>query len=417
MKIGLDRLWRLARLGLFLAGGHVGSIDVKEPSVEDYYGGSFAPVAFVNTSFSAVLPLLLKGRPFVVTDGARGLPMASWDCESAQKLFPNSRIRHEGGKSDVNGVPMASDWINRTKPYRNSEQFPEGAPKFRPFYWDITKAFMDEGHRKWGKNAQQVADKIVQSSKVPYWLPQQDEKFMGKMSEMWFHPPGAGAVAHMDPHCQTTVSFCFSGARKWRMMVPPAEPHKDGYSDGMIYGADDQTRKGEWQPTFEFDAPAGSAVLVYPGMVHETLSNGEQCSSSVSQTFTLPVAAAYYRSFWPRFSLVKEDVGNCAEVVENMVTLGSGKKVPPAKPKAAEKTGAAFVAKVDSDKDGILSKSEISEVNQRTTYDGKRTLEELISFHDVDDDGIVTVKEAIESWVMFATSSFRVASRMKHGEL
>ena len=114
---------------------------------------------------------------------------------------------------------------------------------------------------------------------------------MGKSSEMWFHPKGAGAVtgsrssaeyaagapAHMDPHCQTTVSFCFSGVRKWRMMLPPARPHPEGYFDGQVYDT------GEWQPTFELTAPAGSAIVVYPGMIHETLSVGEECSSSISQ--------------------------------------------------------------------------------------------------------------------------------------
>ena len=50
----------------------------------------------------------------------------------------------------------------------------------------------------------------------------------------------SGALAHMDPHCQTTVSFCFSGARKWRMMLPPAQPHPEGYFDGQIYGVHDR---------------------------------------------------------------------------------------------------------------------------------------------------------------------------------
>ncbi|CAE8697563.1 unnamed protein product, partial [Polarella glacialis] len=130
-----------------------------------------------------------------------------------------------------------------------------------------------------------VVGTIVSSTQTPYWLPEQDKQEMGFSSEMWFHPKGAGARAHMDPHCKTTVSFCFSGRRKWRMMVPPATPHPEGYFDGQVYGLENKARRGEWQPIFEIDAPNGSAVVVYPGMIHETLSTGEECSSSVSQTF------------------------------------------------------------------------------------------------------------------------------------
>merc|ERR1719469_176143 len=103
------------------------------------------------------------------------------------------------------------------------------------------------------------------------------------------------------------------------MMLPPEEPHQEGYFDGQIYGASNPSRAGEWNPTFEFEAPNGSAVLVYPGMIHETLSIGEECSSSISQTFSVPVAAAYFRAFWPRFSLIHEDVGMCGFLVEEMV--------------------------------------------------------------------------------------------------
>merc|ERR1719387_756562 len=108
-------------------------------------------------------------------------------------------------------------------------------------------------------------------------------------------------------------------------MVPPQEPHPEGYFDGMIYGAYDERRRGEWSPTFELEAPAGSAVVVFPGMIHETVSTGEACSSSISQTFQAPIAAAYYRAFWPRFALIDEDVGQCGYVVESMVTLGTGR--------------------------------------------------------------------------------------------
>jgi len=354
-----------------------------------------------------------------VEDGARDLPMASWSCDYVKKEFPESRIRQEGGRSDINDVPMSSDWTGKKTSFHGAEAFPEGAPRVRPFYWDIAKAFHDEEHRKWGKNPRKVVQKLMQKSAVPYWLPPQDAQHMGSSSEMWFHPPGAGALAHMDPHCSTTVSFCFSGARRWRMMVPPEHPHPEGYFDGQVYGTHDASRRGEWQPTFSFDAPAGSGVVVYPGMVHETVSTGKECSSSISQTFAVPVAAAYYRAFWPRFALIHEDVGQCSYMVEDMVVLGSRNRVPPTREgQKATKAAQKFAQGVDIDGDGVVSDDEIT--RQRNPHGNARrehrTIEELKSFHDVDADGLVTVKEVASSWVMYATAMARLQEQhASHG--
>lgn len=392
-----------------------GTEKIFEPDVNEYYG-KFESPTFNDTTYEEVRSLLLHGRPFVVEDGARGLPMSSWTCDFVKKEFPDSRIRLEGGKGDTNGVRMDSDWTGMKKEFSGATGFPDGAPKIRPFYWDIAKASQDEKHRKWGKNPEKVVQKLIKSSGVPYFLPKQDSREMGSSSEMWFHPSGAGAMAHMDPHCRTTVSLCFSGRRKWRMMVPPAQPHRSGYFDGEVYGVRDRSRRGEWQPTFEFEAPAGSAVIIYPGMIHESLSVGENCSSSISQTFAMPLAAAYFRAFWPRFALIHEDVGRCGPEVESLVTLGSGGKVKAASEEAARKSGEAFASKVDKDNDGIASEAELLAMVAK----GRRTpplLDELVSFHDTNNDKQVTTSEIAESWVMYATASNRVTQRKKNNEL
>merc|ERR1712190_181051 len=115
---------------------------------------------------------------------------------------------------------------------------------------------------------------------------------------------------------------------------------------------------------------------------------GEECSSSISQTFEAPVAAAYFRAFWPRFALIHEDVGHCTDVVSGMVTLGSNKRVPS---KDAAAAGKSFAEGLDLDKDGVLSSAEIAASNKRSKF----RPEELVSFHDVDRDGTVTVDEVV----------------------
>merc|ERR1712187_43709 len=106
----------------------------------------------------------------------------------------------------------------------------------------------------------------------------------------------------------------------------------------------------------------------------------------------------YYRAFWPRFALIGEDVGDCGPTVESMVVLGARSHVGAAASAKAQKAGRAFAEKVDIDKDGLLSSEEIRAVNVAKGPE-KRTLEELISFHDTDGDGQVSVDEVTESWV------------------
>ena len=192
-------------------------------------------------------------------------------------------------------------------------------------------------------------------------------------------------------------------------------PHPDGYFDGEVYGGRNPSRRGEWQPTFELLAPNGSAVVVYPGMVHETVSTGNECSSSVSQTFSVPTPAAYYRSFWPRFALISEDVGGCGPVVENLVTLGSGTKVRPAPEPAARKAAKHFAHKVDTNQDGNISEAELKAGRVGQNKGTTPGLDELISFHDTNRDGSISSEELIASYVMFATANFK-ASQKGHRE-
>jgi len=155
------------------------------------------------------------------------------------------------------------------------------------------------------------------------------------------------------------------------------------------------------------------SVVVYPGMVHETLSIGEECSSSISQTFEVPLAAAYFRAFWPRFALIHEDVGRCDYLVKSMAALGSGTSVPLSE-KKARLAGKKFAAQADLDGDGYLSTKEIEAMNKAADMEGhKRTLDELVAFHDVNDDGAVSIDEIVESWAMFGAAGAKVRKMMK----
>ena len=76
----------------------------------------------------------------------------------------------------MNDIRMSSNWPETAKAYPDASKYPEGAPKTRPFYWDIAKAYQAERERKWGKDPATVVKKILETSQVPYWLPKQSAK-------------------------------------------------------------------------------------------------------------------------------------------------------------------------------------------------------------------------------------------------
>ena len=82
--------------------------------------------------------------------------------------------------------------------------------------------------------------------------------------------------------------------------------------------------------------------------------------------------------------MIGEDVGGCGYVVEHMVTLGSGSSVPAASEASAAKAADKFVRLMDKDGDGVVSPAEIVATNnQRNRGGDRRTIQELVAFHDV----------------------------------
>ncbi|CAE8632352.1 unnamed protein product, partial [Polarella glacialis] len=86
-----------------------------------------------------------------------------------------------------------------------------------------------------------------------------------------------------------------------------------------------------------------------------------------------------------------------------LVVLDSRTHVPAVPEAAARRAGKAFALKVDADKDGQLSEAELLAAG--AGGDRKHSIEELVSFHDTDRDGKVTVAEVEESWVMLSTAN------------
>ena len=68
-----------------------------------------------------------------------------------------------------------------------------------------------------------------------------------------------------------------------------------------------------------------------------------------------------------------------------------------------------FIASADDNHDATISEDEIKKLNRQR----QRTIAELVAFHDVNEDGVVSTKEVKDSWVMYATSMLEVSKMMQ----
>merc|ERR1712176_438719 len=88
---------------------------------------------------------------------------------------------------------------------------------------------------------------------------------------------------------------------RWRLK--PLDARKSSfltmiYKDGDVY-----EEEVAWAPLFNLTLRPGEALFFPPGFIHETLNldaEGGSCSASVTFQFTQPMAARYYRRFFPR---------------------------------------------------------------------------------------------------------------------
>eukprot|EP00971_Amphidinium_carterae_P089194 1765202-Amphidinium_carterae.1 len=104
--------------------------------------------------------------------------------------------------------------------------------------------------------------------------------------------------------------FIQNQPQKWRLASVPAKPNPEGYFDGLVYD------RGEWNPMYNFTAHPGESLIFPPGFIHEGLSVGEECVSSITYQFVHPAPVAYWRSFWPRLRRTKVRTKNAPKASE-----------------------------------------------------------------------------------------------------
>lgn len=380
----------------------------SEPSLREYFGldlagsGPGAAVRVANLSHNEFGRLARSGVPFVIVDGARDLPMRDWNCEYMQKTFSDVRFRREYGRSETNGEFFGGEWTKQKVPIKG-RKLPEGAPRFAPFYSDLVKARQDEPERKWGKKKAVVAMEraLKNATRVPYFMHEANLPEMQRNPEFWLQPPETGSMAHMDEHCISTIATTLSGLKRWRLAPIPESPHPDGYFDGLVY------ERNEWDPLFSFETQPGESVVFPPGMIHEGLSIGTDCVSSITYQFPLPAPVVYWRTFFPRIRRTL-DMRQCVPLIASLATLNEAGYHPRPYHEAL-KDARAIGRRVDRDADGQLSAEEVALrfKRQQQRVDSGDTALDAWWYHDTNGDGTVSVEEFAANFAAWSAVELR----------
>jgi len=173
--------------------------------------------------------------------------------------------------------------------------------------------------------------------------------------EFWFSMPGAGAKAHMDMHCESTMSIQLDGTKRWRIGLASATDESlptGAYGDGMAYG-----REGGWTPTYDFELQKGEALFFPPAFIHESNNVGTTCAASITHQYSFPMAAGFFRAWWPRTRRLG-DMNECWGKISSWANLGKHgvAGVPTAE---ARKQAGALWGSLHKDGDGVVTVKEM----------------------------------------------------------
>mmetsp|Transcript_86530 Transcript_86530/g.279288 ORF Transcript_86530/g.279288 Transcript_86530/m.279288 type:complete len:170 (-) Transcript_86530:220-729(-) len=142
---------------------------------------------------------------------------------------------------------------------------------------------------------------------------------------------------------------------------------------------------------------ASACVLPY-GLVDEAVGG-------MTYQFNTPMATGLYRHFYERFRRLDE-LRPCRRGVKDLALFGV--ELPLfADTDVANKHASQRAQEIDADSDGIISKAEVEAYRRKIGGKTKMTAQlptwqDLVYFHDLNDDGNLDVVEAVENMQKFS---------------
>jgi len=366
---------------------------VDEPDPVRYYESPAkdgAPPRVRNLSPEDFIKLAQAGKPFVVTDMIKDLKMAGWTCDTIREEFKDGRMHQEYGASaarDLDDQRIGDlSWKTAKAPSGAADR---KAPQLAPFYWGV----------KDGKD-RQMLHKVRQFVTFPYFMDEQRnfQEVMGS-PEFWFSMPGAGAKAHMDAHCESTMTLQLDGSKRWRIALASQTNRSQRlgtYGDGAVY------RRAEgWQPTYDFVLEKGEALFFPPAFIHESTNVGDNCAASITHQYSYPMASGFFRAWWPRTRRIG-DMNECWGKISSWANLGRHGVL--GQPRTAASVEALRLFKAaDTNGDGSLAMPELT----RSTGHHEAAMNSR-GFHDTDQDGVISEDEFVRNYVLWSAHEHEV---------
>lgn len=268
-------------------------------------GSSFPVLNFTpNLSAGIFDQLVREGRPFVVRNLVKSLPMKDWDCEffRENKLLRRVKGRREYGDKNAS----QEEW----KSLRDilDDQPKQENPSASPYYVGLKDVLHDPGDvahdplfsQTWSR---QVLELVQEHTATPSFMSDANLGMLQSTPEFWFLQAGAGthgAKAHVDSHSESTWSMQLCGTKRWRLspIGQRNAPHvMKIYQDGQIY---ERAEQSSWNIFEEVLLHPGDALFFGPGFIHETLKHGTAPAASVTWQFDKPLPTTFLRKFLVR---------------------------------------------------------------------------------------------------------------------
>ena len=357
-----------------------------------------------DLTYAQFMRLAAAGVPLIVGDAMRGLPLRGWTCANFSHHFVDGRMRREYDASNEESAENKqrlgdNAWQQERVPNGVTAAQDAGAPRYAPYYWGIKESAFEP----WRGDAD-LLQEVQRLTELPYFMraSRNDVKVDGRVGvgasvqdatdtlrkmrsspEFWLGANGTGAKAHVDGHCESTISMQLSGVRRWRLGAPPSGLRRS--DSEQLHDGDPYTHYSnngsQWRPTFVTEIRAGEALLFAPGWIHETTNIGGSCAASVTYQWDRPEAAGHFRQWLPRIQRMG-DLSACWDRVAELATLNGN---------------AAHAARADSNGDGALQIGELHALfarqHQRMGKSAVTLARSALLYHDVDGDGQCTLQE------------------------
>jgi len=415
--------------------------DYKEKPFADFTRDGGPPITRVtNLEDAAFQQMVRDGAPFVVDDCTRGFDedaINAFECKDFARRWPSGNMRAEYTPGQYHIYLKDPNWYTKIEPQRAHHEHMAGKKKIAgPYIWHVK----DEEPLKTKREVQQ-------HWRTPYFLEKSIANRIeaNESFEFWFSMAGGGTFTHADAYCESTISMQFKGKKRWRIQSFPRVKsflNATSFGDSDIY---ENKVHVPWTPETEFTVHPGQCLIFPTGYLHETFVDPDEneggCFTASTFQFNHPRQVNLYRAYLSSLSMSHYGMGEpCLQKIQGYATLISLFKPPSGSPDTAaiQKQTEGIFKKIDGDNDGKLVNKEFYDYFCKDKKKREKVMaeadfsyswfkmltksqrdelieeamevfsEDALQYHDIDQDGAVTVEELTSGFLQWSVVQYRL---------